>query len=234
MTRAAVPAEVVEMLGDVARFGPYFEIVTDPGETGGAAWRPFPDRDALLALTGEYGERLGTGERRVAASLLFQGLAARLWSPVVAAAARGVVPDLAGLRWRWAPGETVALGLAETRGWRVRDVAEAAGLIHPMVVDGRLRPLRDAMLTFVSLADGLVWGNAASALAGSLNVGPPDAARTALVRELLAREPLAGTGSFGPRGFVRAGCCLYYRVPGGGMCGDCGLLSRDLRRRPRQ
>ncbi|TDC62491.1 hypothetical protein E1200_25580, partial [Actinomadura sp. GC306] len=27
----------------------------------------------------------------------------------------------------------------------------------------------------------------------------------------------------------RSNCCLYYRVPGGGMCGDCGLSSRDLR-----
>ncbi|TDD91462.1 hypothetical protein E1293_02390 [Actinomadura darangshiensis] len=22
---------------------------------------------------------------------------------------------------------------------------------------------------------------------------------------------------------MRNNCCLYYRVPGGGMCGDCGL-----------
>ncbi|TDC76951.1 ferric iron reductase, partial [Actinomadura sp. 7K507] len=29
--------------------------------------------------------------------------------------------------------------------------------------------------------------------------------------------------SFGAGGFVRHNCCLYYRVPGGGMCGDCGL-----------
>src|SRR5690606_39392628 len=70
MTRAAVPAEVVEMLGDVARFGPYFEIVTDPGEIGGAAWRPFPDLDALLALTGEYGERPGTKDPPITPSPL--------------------------------------------------------------------------------------------------------------------------------------------------------------------
>ncbi|MGP4027859.1 (2Fe-2S)-binding protein [Actinomadura sp. 3N407] len=174
-------------------------------------------------MTEEYRERLGTDERRVAASILFQGLASRVWSPVVAAAGRGVVPDLSGLRWRWAPGEPVALGLGEPRGWRVEDAAEAAGLIHPMVVEGQLRPLAEAMLTFVNLADGLLWGNAASALAGGLNVGPPGGARAAIVRELLAREPLAGAGDFGRDGFVRHNCCLYYRVPGGGMCGDCGL-----------
>lgn len=219
------PAEVVKVLGDVALLGPYFEIVTG---VGGGTWRPFPEPDRLQALTREYGERLGTDEPRVAASILFQGLASRLWSPVVAAAARGIVPDLAELRWRWSPGEPVALGVAEPRGRRAEGARQAAALIHPMVVDGQLRPLSEALLTFVNLADGLLWGNAASALAGSMNVGP-DAGRGAIVRELLAREPLAGAGSLGPGGFVRRNCCLYYRVPGGGMCGDCGLLSRDLR-----
>ncbi|MBB4776973.1 (2Fe-2S)-binding protein [Actinomadura livida] len=218
---------VADLLGEVAGLGPYFEIVT--GAAVGAGWRPFPDDEWVLGATVEYGERLGTGERRVAASILFQGLASRLWSPVVAAAARGIVPDLADLRWRWAPGEAVALGLAEPRGWRVEGVGEAADLVHPMVVDGHLRALRETMLSFVSLADGLVWGNAVSALAGSLNVGPSGGFRAALVRELLGREPLAGAGAFEADGFVRRNCCLYYRVPGGGMCGDCGLLSRNLR-----
>ncbi|WUH96993.1 (2Fe-2S)-binding protein [Spirillospora sp. NBC_00431] len=172
-------------------------------------------------------KRLGTGEWRVAASLVFQGLAARLWSPVVAAAALGIVPDLGGLRWRWAAGEPIAFRLAEASGWRVDGPAEAAALVHPVIVDGHLRPLRDVMLDFVGLADGLVWGNAASALAGSLNVGPRDDGRRAVVEELLAREPLAEAGYLGPDGYVRRSCCLYYRVPGGGMCGDCGLLERN-------
>jgi hypothetical protein len=218
-----VAGEAAGVLREVAGLGPYFQILTEVAEPGDTAWQPFPgDGERLGALTDDYGERLGTGERRVAASLVFQGLAARLWSPVVAAAARGIVPDLDGLRWRWAPGEAIELWLGEPRGWRVESVEEAAGLVHDVVV-GRLLALRGAMLGFVKLADGLVWGNAASALAGSLNVGVADAARVALVRELLAREPLAGAGAFGKRGFVRNNCCLYYRVPGGGLCGDCGL-----------
>jgi ferric iron reductase protein FhuF len=92
----------------------------------------------------------------------------------------------------------------------------------------------------VKLADGLVWGNAASALAGTLRAGslrPVQAAPiTGLVGALLAMEPLAGTGFFTerpsggvlrPEAFRRRGCCLYYRVPpGGGLCGDCALLPR--------
>ncbi|MGI5203450.1 (2Fe-2S)-binding protein [Spirillospora sp. CA-108201] len=172
----------------------------------------------------DHARRLGSDEVRVAGSLLFQGLAARVWSPVVAAAALGVVPDLSGVRWRWAPGEPIGLGLADVRGWRVESAGEAVEIVHPMVVDGLLRPLREAVLGVVKLADGLVWGNAASALAGSLNVGDADPGRVAIVRELLGREPLAEVGAFGPRGYVRTNCCLYYRVPGGGMCGDCGLV----------
>lgn len=214
------------MLREVARLGPYFEIRTGPAEADGPAWHPLPDPDRvrLHGVVIGHARRLDAAEERVAASLFFQGVAARLWSPVVAAAALGVVPDLT--RLRWSPGSPLALRLGEPRGWRIDDVAQAAGLIHPMIVDGQLRPLREAMLTFVSLADGLLWGNAASALAGSLNVGPPGPVRGAIVRRLLAREPLAEAGSFGPDGYVRRSCCLYYRVPGGGMCGDCCLLER--------
>ena len=223
MPLASASADVAKVLRSVARIGPYFEICT---ELDGADWRPFRgDVARLRALTGDYAERLGTGERRVAGSLVFQGLAARLWSPVIAAAAVGIVPDLDGLRWRWAPGEPIRLGLGEPGGWRVESVGEAASLVHVVVVDGQLRSLHDAFLEVVRLPDGLVWGNAASALAGSLNVGPADAARGELVRALLEREPLAGTGGFGAGGFVRKSCCLYYRVPGGGMCGDCALLT---------
>ena len=56
-----------------------------------------------------------------------------------------------------------------------------------------------------------------------------------LANRLLAREPLLGTGTFdhrpddgGPRpgwSFTRTSCCLFYRVPGGGLCGDCVLAA---------
>ncbi|MFC6878812.1 MULTISPECIES: (2Fe-2S)-binding protein [Actinomadura] len=229
--RRAGAAEVREALAAVADLGPYYEIGTDPAEEADPTWRPMPERDAdrLLGLTEEYARRLGTGERRVAASILFQGLASRLFCPVVAAAASsGVVPDLSGLHWRWAPGAPIALWLKDPSGRHAGDAAAAAGQVRAAVVEGQLRPLRETMLTFVGLADGLLWGNAAASLAGSLRAGTMRPALApalgALVDELFTRAPLAGTGAFNGSGFVRRSCCLYYRVPPGGeMCGDCAL-----------
>ncbi|GAA3951700.1 hypothetical protein GCM10023085_37940 [Actinomadura viridis] len=259
--RRAGAGEVVPALAAAAALGPYFEIVTDPAEQADPTWRRLPERDTgrLAGLVDAYAARLGTGERRVAASILFQGLAARLWSPVIVAAAHGVVPDLSGLHWRWAPGAPIALWLDAPSGWLPppapgraagppRDIGTPhppgasgasgpvdpvglAGLVHREVVEHQLRPLRETLLGIVRLADALLWGNAASALAGTLRSAALDRGLAAPVRsvvgELMIREPLAGTGSFGREGFVRRSCCLYYRVPPGGeMCGDCALLRR--------
>ena len=30
--------------------------------------------------------------------------------------------------------------------------------------------------------------------------------------------------------FVRRSCCLYYRLPAGGKCGDCALIDPETRR----
>ncbi|MBC7271137.1 MAG: (2Fe-2S)-binding protein, partial [Streptomyces sp.] len=75
------------------------------------------------------------------------------------------------------------------------------------------------------------WGNAASALTGAARQldrwaraeGRPDvAARSgALTRRLLADPRLTGTGTLTGTAFRRRSCCLYYRLPGGGLCGDC-------------
>jgi hypothetical protein len=59
----------------------------------------------------------------------------------------------------------------------------------------------------------------------------------AVVEELLARAPLDGTATLErpdperARWFlVRRNCCLYYRIPGGGTCGDCVLTPDEVRR----
>jgi hypothetical protein len=222
------PGSVDAMFADVARVGPYFSVETSRDVAGHPPWRPFTELcgPALAEQVAGVLARLGTDEARVAASLLFQGVAGRLWSPVLAAAAgHGLAPDLdpAATYWRVAsPGPVL---LAAPGAGRVG--ADAAS-VRRVVVERFLCPLVEAVLAVTPVAEGLLWGNAASALAGALAVlarARPEVSGPAgrLVEELLARPPLRGTGTLGPLGFRRHSCCLYYRVPGGGLCGDCAL-----------
>ncbi|WFB11931.1 (2Fe-2S)-binding protein [Streptomyces sp. LX-29] len=196
---------------------------------------------ALLARLDAVGASLRVDERRVAASLAFQGLAARLWSIALGPAAlTGLVPDLSpGALW-WNPARTAPddLWLPEPRPLTVDPVLAAASLRQTVLL-ANLTPLHHATRAACRVSGPLLWGNAASALAGTLRVWQdwchrgrrPDAADRAaqLTRDLFADPPLRDTGGWtpGPRpSFRRNSCCLYYRVPGGGLCGDCALRSR--------
>jgi ferric iron reductase protein FhuF len=95
--------------------------------------------------------------------------------------------------------------------------------------------------TTFRLSPQVLWGNVASALAGAAGLlaeAFPARAEAAgqLTAELLRQGPLRGTGEVVqpdpalPRRFlVRRSCCLFYRVPGGGTCGDCVLVPDDVR-----
>jgi FhuF 2Fe-2S C-terminal domain len=65
----------------------------------------------------------------------------------------------------------------------------------------------------------------------------PSLGAAQLTARMLALEPLRGTGELVQpdpsrpwRFLVRRSCCLFYRVPGGGTCGDCVLTPEDVRR----
>ncbi|WP_260611979.1 (2Fe-2S)-binding protein [Streptomyces sp. WAC06273] len=172
-------------------------------------------------------------EPRVAASVAHQGLAARLWSVTLGCAALyGRVPDLAPRLLRWdpdasAPDDLWLTGVRPLPG----DAATAAGV----VLRDHIAPLTAAVHARYRVATGLLWGNAASALAGAgreldrwaRRAGRPDTAERAraLTAGLLAHPLLAGTGTLTAArdgiAFRRRSCCLYYRVPGSGVCGDC-------------
>ncbi len=228
ISEPALPAEVARALTAAAAVGPFFALGTD---TAGPGWRPATAyyRDGFLAGARA---RLPEAEPRVAASIAQQGYAARLWSPVLGAGLlAGIVPDLARLQIR-APdaASPLALALSEPTGWRAADPAVLAELSYRVVVAGHLEPL--ALPLGGEVAEGLLWGNAASAMAGALSVlvgarpglGEP---ATALAAALLAQGRLADTGELGVTGeglgFRRRSCCLYYRLPGGALCGDCAL-----------
>ncbi|MFI6908321.1 ATP-binding cassette domain-containing protein [Nonomuraea sp. NPDC050394] len=238
----ADPTVVAEAAAEVSAVGGYFELETAPGTDG---WRPFSDLftdpSALAERIASVAERLGTAETRVAASILFQGLAARLWSPVLGAAiARDLLLELRDPYWRPSPSGPLPLRLPSPTGWHVADPGRLAGPIYRNVVGDLLEPLADTVRGLVKLAPGLLWGNAASSLAGTVRAlarHQPEltAHAVSLGRELLDIGVLRETGELaepapGQPFFVRRSCCLYYRLPDGGKCGDCALVPDHTRR----
>ncbi|GAA4991316.1 (2Fe-2S)-binding protein [Streptomyces hyderabadensis] len=190
---------------------------------------PVQRADPLGHRVRKVAAALGAPETRVAASVAQQGLAARLWSVALACAARyGHVPDLDPRLLHWDPEATAPddLWLTEVRA-RPADTDTLADV----VLNTHLAPLTEAVHARYGVARGLLRGNAASALAGAgreldrwaRRQGHADTAARArsLTAGLLAHPLLAGTGTLTGTSFRRRSCCLYYRVPGGGVCGDC-------------
>lgn len=183
-------------------------------------------------------------EERIAASVAQQGLAARLWSVALGCAALyGAIPDLDPRLLRWDPDGSAPDDLWLTE---VAALPGDAATLAAAVLDGHLEPLSAALRARHPVAAGLLRGNAASALSGAagqlerwarLHGRPGTAARArALTAELFTHPLLADTGTRAetPAGtaFRRRSCCLYYRVPGGGVCGDC-CFTRPPRSSPR-
>ncbi|MFD7832523.1 (2Fe-2S)-binding protein [Kitasatospora sp. NPDC059803] len=229
--------------GRLAAVGPYFALDTpaEPGAGPPPGFRPLPELYGTGAPARRAGGIGGVGQRRappaprVARRYPHLGLAARFWSVGLGAAVLlGTVPTLEHAWVRipdqgpldlWTPPEPP---LPAPFPASLPTPLPLADQLYEAVLVGQLEPLAAAVRSAVPLSARLLTGNAASALAGTLRVldaHAPGPAR-ALVAELLARPPLAGTGTLrtGPRGaaFRRTSCCLYYRVgPGAGVCGDC-------------
>jgi hypothetical protein len=224
--RPADPDLVRRALADAARTGPYFALsVGDDGRR----WQPAAALYAgrLAGLVESTAAQLGVTEARVAASTVHLGYAARLWSPVLGCALQdGIVPDLTELRTGTAT--PMRLNLPGPRGWQPGSEEELAALTYRMVVTCHLEPLGAGLP--VKVAAGLLHGNAAAAMTGALRVlacTRPDLGRPAraLAERLLDTGVLRGTGELTGPGleFLRRSCCLFYRVPGGGLCSDCPL-----------
>jgi hypothetical protein len=220
-----------------ARLGPYF--TWQPWD-GDPAWRPLDDlldpdvvadrveagRQTLMRMSGLGRDEIG--EREVA-SITFLGLASRLLSPPLAAAVLTGRPVTARLWWRPVEGGPIPFAYAD---------AAAAPVTTDLVA-----PILEVHRRRFTLSPQVLWGNVASALGGAAGLiadrRPAHAGRAfALVAEMLAVPPLAGTAELvrpdreKERSFlIRNNCCLYYRIPGGGTCGDCVLTPPDVRAR---
>ncbi|MGU3584983.1 (2Fe-2S)-binding protein [Rhodococcus sp. C26F] len=204
-------SEVVGMLERIAAWSPYFRVGTGPVDD---TWRPTSDlrdpavRDALVATTAA---RMGTDEMRVAASTFFFGYVARLWSVAVGSvvdSGRCVRLDPEHLLWR------------DNAGLQLHIVdPEFGGEAAVEVLDVQVEPLVDAWSGVVAF--GLLWGNTASALVGTAQMIGTDAQPH--VDVLLSDPRLAD--ALDPKTGRRRSCCLYYRMPTGGLCGDCFFIT---------
>lgn len=208
-------------LSEISSYGGFFALTVGGDATG---WHPVTESYAqgFADLIDTTVARYGTTESRIGASLVHLGHAARLWSPVLACvAAHGVLPDLTDLQ---RADDGTQLRLPEPRGARVQP---SAALLYRVVVTEHMKALASGLR--VKLAPGLLSGNIASALVGAskaLLQARPDLREpvVGITHELLNFGCLAETGLIGPPlEFTRRSCCLFYRVPGGGTCGDCPL-----------
>jgi FhuF 2Fe-2S C-terminal domain len=245
-------AGAMEVAGSV---GPFF-VVEPRGVDGG--WRRLDElvtAPALLvervgvaraAIATRAGLPVASVEPRVAASIVFLGVSARLVSPALAATVlSGVIPrwTVTGLWWRPVPGGPWPLAAGThpgPAGWRC-DLQVAGGpdaaarWWAQTVLTGVVMPVLDAFEERFRVSRKVLLGNVASGLAGAvgmLAVARPAYAEAGagLVGRILEHEPLRGTGELlRPSGtrplFVRRSCCLFYRVPGAGTCGDCVLTA---------
>lgn len=186
-------------------------------------------------------------DERVAVSTVFLGLASQLVSPVLGAAVAGsVVPRLAiaDLWWRPAASGLWPLAARPVGGDGVgllgsdQELREATALVSERVHD-LTAPVAAAFGAAFRLSRHVLRGNVASALSGAaamLAVAFPRRAETAghLTARVLAAGWLRGTGPYvrpdpaQPRWYLeRRSCCLLYRLPGAGLCGDCVLRRQE-------
>ncbi|WP_221327770.1 (2Fe-2S)-binding protein [Actinoplanes sp. L3-i22] len=246
----------VEALRVASRLGPYFEWEPWDAEPG---WLPLSAlldermvaarvetaRNTLVRMSGLDREAI---EERAVASITFLGLASRLLSPLLGAAAAGQalpVPAISRLWWRPVPGGPIPIAYRDLTS--IPCAGEPSHVIADRLTEtatfGLVQPLLEVFRSRFALSPHVLWGNVASALGGAAgmiaDLTPEHAARAAeIVEATLCRPPLRATADLirpdpgRERWFlVRRNCCLYYRVPGGGTCGDCVLTPPEDRQR---
>lgn len=248
--RALVLLLVVDLDPELAALRPLgaFFVLRTIGDTAGTSGPALPTLaqvyenrssdvygNALTFRVRKVADALHAPEPRIAASIAQQGLAARLWSVALGCAAGyGRIPDLSPERLHWDPDGSAPDDLWLRREGPGESLPGDARTLADVVLHGHLEPLTAALRTEYRPAVGLLRGNAASALVGAARQlgGHPHLAVRAreLTAELLAHPLLAGT--LDHRTLRRRSCCLYYRLPGGGVCGDC-CFTRAPRSSPR-
>jgi hypothetical protein len=235
LTRRERPSSVWRVhisgeLSEVSSYGGFFALTVGSDDSDAAGWHPVGQSyaDGFADLIGATLKRYRTAELRIGASLVHLGHAARLWSPLLACVlGHGVIPDLTQLQ---RADDGARLRLPEPVGEALEEPTDPppAELLYRVVVQHHMDALEAGLR--VKLAPGLLSGNIASALVGAsraLLSARPDLRPSivSITNSLLDTGRLAGSGMIisGDLNFRRRSCCLFYRIPGAGKCGDCPL-----------
>ncbi|MEB3033292.1 ATP-binding cassette domain-containing protein [[Mycobacterium] nativiensis] len=244
--RRAPQDQVLSALAELSDVSAYFAVSTGPLPDGD--WRPvaqlYTDQTLLAGAIAGVGERIGTPDRRVAASTFHLGFAARLWSIGLGGLAEhGLLMDLSPDQlWYCESGGTVRLHLPNPVAWHRSSTDNPESLLADEILDGHLTPLTAAVRRLGPISERLLHGNAASAVLGAaraLSRHRGEQLATApgwdLARTLCADERLTDTICFNDVGtdYRRNSCCLFYRTPGAGLCGDCALTHQPQVRQDR-
>jgi hypothetical protein len=225
------------LLDELAEVNPYFVLLSGGGDHG-PGWLPMnaltgqtsEARERLGRIIDDVGIRLGTRRRWIAASIMFQGWAARLTSVYAGSIALGgPVPNLAATHLRFRLGGPTGVELLADPL-----VAVDADEGWSRLTGGHLDLLADAIRTEVRIARRLLKGNVASALAGS--VTSLELGHCASVHWLLEHvwTHAPDVDTYGrwvrtPDGlcYARTTCCGIEQARAGSRCGDCSLTWRS-------
>jgi iron complex transport system ATP-binding protein len=231
---SAPEAKTAALLAELSKVSPYFAVGTGLLDDD---WLPvqqlYTDTALLDGIIGRVQSRIDAAERRVAMSTFFLGFAARLWSiGLGAVAGHRLLPDLAAehLLFQEADGQ-IRLHIEHPVAWQGDDLES---MLADMVLAVHLAPLSAALRRIGPISEKLLQGNAASALLAAAVVFDGEAVPGAawqLARKLCSDERLMEAIRFDSAGYCSTGyrrtsCCLYYRTPGGGLCGDCVFTTK--------
>ena len=225
-------------LAAAGRLGPFFRTDARP-EAGWASWAaltadpvPLGRRAAEVAAVLAAGPDSVVVEPKVVASLVHLGLVARLVSPVLGAAlVTGRLPlaPVDRVRIRLEGANPLPLSIDATAAAAVEGPADLVAAFHRSWLLPAVDPLTVAVWDSWAVSRQVLDGNVTSAVAAALRLAAdarPDLGGQAgaVLDALLDSGTLPGTGRRRADGsFERRSCCLFYRLPGAGTCGDCIL-----------
>jgi ferric iron reductase protein FhuF len=226
-----------EVLAGARVLGPFFAVAAGAGP-GWVTWADIVNGGPLQQRIDDVRATLAAApgapdvDLRVAASLTHLGLVARLLSPVLGAALlRGALPvaRAEAVFLQLSGANPLPMTLAVARTVPVDDPGSLADALDREWLVPAVRPLSAEVTLRTGLSPQVLEGNTASAVAGALRmaaVAAPALTEFAAntLDAVLADSALADTGARRSDGsFVRRSCCLLYRLPGAGTCGDCIL-----------